>query len=96
MKNLPVSKFILPVFAILCLMDGCYSCKSNQKQAQSYQNIKSLKKQIDSLEIRLSKSNEVLYKNISKDIEMLLIIENEIDGKNKKSIEIKKIIKDYK
>jgi hypothetical protein len=55
-----------------------------------------LNKKVDSLEAHVSKSNEELYKNISKEIEMLLIIENEIDGKNKKSIEIKEIIKDYK
>lgn len=96
MNNLRVSKFILPVFAILCLMDGCYSCKSRQKQAQVNESVKSLKKQVDSLETHMTKSNEELYKNISKEIEMLLIIENEIDGKNKKSIEIKEIIKDYK
>jgi outer membrane murein-binding lipoprotein Lpp len=96
MKNLPVSKFILPVFAVLCLMDGCYSCKSRQKQAQVNENVKTLNKKVDSLEAHVSKSNEELYKNISKEIEMLLIIENEIDGKNKKSIEIKEIIKDYK
>ncbi len=96
MKNFTVSKFILPVFAILCLMDGCYSCKSRQKQAQVNENVKTLKKQVDSLEAHVSKSNEELYKNLSKEIEMLLIIENEIDGKNKKSIEIKEIIKDYK
>ena len=57
---------------------------------------KTLNKKVDSLEAHVSKSNEELYKNISKEIEMLLIIENEIDGKNKKSIEIKEIIKDYK
>ena len=96
MNNLRISKFILPVFAILCLMDGCYSCKSRQKQAQVNESVKSLKKQVDSLGTHMTKSNEELYKNISKEIEMLLIIENEIDGKNKKSIEIKEIIKDYK
>lgn len=96
MKLLPLKNYILPVFAILLLMDGCYSCKSKQKQTQANENIKSLKKQVDSLEKHVTKSNEDLYKNISKEIEMLLIIENEIDGKNKKSIEIKEIIKDYK
>lgn len=96
MKNLNFKNLIIPIFAIFCLMDGCYSCKSRQKQAQMHENVKVLKKKVDSLEVHITKSNEELYKNLSKEIEMLLIIENEIDGKNKKSIEIKEIIKDYK
>jgi hypothetical protein len=55
-----------------------------------------MKKRVDSLENTIKLSNETTYKNISKEIEMLLIIENEIDGKNKKSTEIKEIIKNYK
>jgi outer membrane murein-binding lipoprotein Lpp len=96
MKNLNLKNLIIPIFAIFCLMDGCYSCKARQKQAQVNENVKTLKKKVDSLENYIAKSNEDLYKNLSKEIEMLLIIENEIDGKNKKSIEIKEIIKDYK
>jgi outer membrane murein-binding lipoprotein Lpp len=96
MKNLNLKNFILSIFAIILLMNGCYSCKSQKKQAQINENVKVIKKKCDSLEKHITKSNEELYKNISKEIEMLLIIENEIDGKNKKSIEIKEIIKNYK
>lgn len=96
MKNLSLKNVFITFVALVCLMNGCYSCKSSQKQSQVHENVKSLKKKVDSLEAHITKSNEELYKNLSKEIEMLLIIENEIDGKNKKSIEIKEIIKDYK
>lgn len=96
MKNLSFKNVFVAFVVVVCLLDGCYSCKSRQKVNQTQENVKSLKKKIDSLEVHITKSNEELYKNISKEIEMLLIIENEIDGKNKKSIEIKEIIKNYK
>lgn len=93
MKNLSIEKILLAFILLLTLANGCNSCKGNREHRTE---LKSMKKRVDSLENTIKLSNETTYKNISKEIEMLLIIENEIDGKNKKSTEIKEIIKNYK
>jgi hypothetical protein len=92
--KLPTNTILLIALLLLIFVNGCNSCSKGERIAQ--QNLKSLKNKLDSLENKFQVSNDKLYDKISKEIEMILIIENEIDGKSKKSHEIKEILKDYK
>lgn len=89
-----LEKVLLIVIVFLLLVNTCTTMRSSDKQ--TYMAVKSLKKEIDSLEKTINISNEKLKSDLSDEIEMILIIENEIDGKSKKSHEIKEIIKNYK
>lgn len=94
MKKISLNTILLTVILLLSLLNGCNSCSKGERVTQ--EALKTIKKKVDSLDATVKTANAVLYNNLSKDIEMILIVENEIDGKNKRSIEIKEIVKNYK